>query len=300
MTSEEILRRVASGELTPEQALPLLDAAAPDDETADPAAAPDEATLHEPAPSWGSASDDLEASAESAASSVTDTSTGPVNSIRIHAAYRNVDVIADPSVTQLVVTGTHTVRREGDVMIVESQDTPFSEGFPRGNGPGFSFADLPRGLAWAKSWAEQRLVVRVNPELAVDVECSGANLKVSGLSGGVRLRVIAVAVKLERLRGRIDLEAITSSVKGSVIPIADSRITAESSSVKLLLDGGSDVTVTAHNRMGKVILPQGISVPMEPAEEQVRATVGAGRHRLEVEARMSSVTLSTDSIGAAA
>ncbi len=51
MTSEEILRKVAAGELTPEQALPLLEAARPEAPSSPPAT-PTEVPAAE-TPVWG-------------------------------------------------------------------------------------------------------------------------------------------------------------------------------------------------------------------------------------------------------
>jgi hypothetical protein len=271
MTIEEILRRVAGGELTPEEALPLLDAARATSEP--PRAAPQP----EPAPAWGTPDAAL---------------TEGTTAIRINASYRSVDIVADATVTQVAVSGQHTVRREGTVLVVESQDTPFSGDGERGGG--FSFADLPRGLAWAKSWKDQRLVVRVNPELPVELDAAGASIKVSGFDAGAKLRLIASALKLERMRGPLDIDALTSSVKGFAAPTGTSRIACESSSVKLILGAGSDVHIRARNRMGKVVLPTSVSKGGLVDPDVAEATVGAGRGELTVEAVMSSVILTGD------
>ncbi len=293
MTTEEILRRVAAGELTPDDALPLLDAAkasAEQSATARPAAADADADADatvtggeqpEPAPAaspaWGTPD-----------AAVTEGTTA----VRVNASYRAVDIVADATVTQIAVSGQHTVRREGTVLVVESQDTPFTGDGEKG--ASFTFADLPRGLAWAKSWKDQRLVVRVNPELPVELDAAGASVKVSGLEAGAKLRLIASALKLERMRGPLDIDALTSSVKGFAAPTGISRIACESSSVKLLLGDGSDVHIRARNRMGKVALPTSVSKGGLVDPDVAEATVGAGRGELTVDAVMSSVILTTD------
>ncbi len=269
MTTEEILRRVAAGELTPDEALPLLDAVKDAGEEPEPAPAA--------SPAWGTPD-----------AAVAEGTTA----VRVNASYRAVDIVADATVTQIAVSGQHTVRREGTVLVVESQDTPFSQDGEKG--ASFTFADLPRGLAWAKSWKDQRLVVRVNPELPVELDAAGASVKVSGLEAGAKLRLIASALKLERMRGPLDIDALTSSVKGLASPTGVSRISCESSSVKLLLGDGSDVRIRARNRMGKVVLPTAVSKGGLVDPDVAEATIGAGRGELTVDAVMSSVILTTD------
>jgi hypothetical protein len=289
MTPEEILRRVAAGELSPDEALPLLDAA-----RSEPAATPEPGTTPtaEPAPAWGTADAIKEPAAPSAPEpepGAPSAITEGVTAVRVHASYRQVDIVADPMVTRVAVSGPHTVRRENGVLVVESQDTPWSEG-----SGGFTFADLPRGLAWAKAWKDTRLVVRVNPELPVELDSAGASVKISGIEAGAKVRLIASALKLERVRGPLDVDALTSSVKGFAAPTGSSRIACESSSVKLLLGEGSDVHIRARNRMGKVVLPSAVSKGGMIDPDVAEAVVGPGRGELTVEAVMSSVMLTAD------
>ncbi|MFN8082547.1 MAG: hypothetical protein U0Q19_23595 [Kineosporiaceae bacterium] len=292
MNTEEILRQVAAGELTPEQALPLLDAAAP---AAASSSGPVEAVeTSEPVDTAEPASAPVWGTPDSVHAALTES----VTAVRVNASYRSVDIVADPTVAQIAVTGQHTVRREGTTLVVESMDSPFTlndVGEPGAKGhASFSFADLPRGLAWAKSWTEQRLVVRVNPELPVELDAAGASVKISGIEGGAKLRVIAAALKLERVRGPLDLDVLSSSVKGFAAPTGTSRIACESASVKLLLGAGSDVRITSRNRLGKVVLPTAVSKGGLVDPDVTEAVVGAGRGTLTIDAVMSSVMLTRD------
>jgi hypothetical protein len=277
MDADEILRKVAAGELTPEQALPLLDASG---------AAPGPSTdADDEPPAWGTPDP------PGTGSEVRET----VTTVRVNASYRSVDVIGDPTVAQVAVTGQHAVRREGTVLTVVSQESPFGSNEPGERGSaGFSFTDLPRTLAWAKAWTDQRLVVRVNPELPIELDAAGASVTISGMEAGARLRLIAAAAKLERVRGPLDLDALSSSVKGFAAPNGRSRIACESSSVKLLLGAGSDVRIRARNRMGKVVLPDTVSKGGLVDPDVVEAVVGAGRGELSIDAVMSSVALTED------
>jgi hypothetical protein len=206
--------------------------------------------------------------------------------IRLRTAATALDVYADPAVAEVLVSsGSPRVRRDGDALVVEHD-------FGRTDGPGGGFAfvsHLPRRLAAAIPGAlDERVVVRVNPALLVDVDVSAVSLRLWGCEGGVRLRLAASSAKLDRISGPIHIDAQSSSVKGSMRPTGDSHIRCESSSVKLGLLSGSDVRIEARNRMGKVVLPHRRS---RSANGDLRATVGAGRDRLVVDATMSSVMI---------
>jgi hypothetical protein len=277
-TTEEILHRVAAGELTPEQALPLLDAARAE---APSAPAPE-------APAWGTRPGPVPAPA---------VGEGPQR-VRVAVSYRSLRVLADPGVDGAFVSGEHTVRREGDALVVEASGLPTGgDDEPQGQ---FSFSNLPRTLARAREIQRQDLTVRFNPRLPLEVDVAGASVRIVGGEAGARIRLLASALKVDSLRGPIDLDAVSSSVKGTLGPTGSSRISAESSSVKVGLVAGTGVRISARNRMGKVVLPGG-ATKGDMVDPGLRdAVVGDGRGELTVEAVMSSVLIGTDVIGSSA
>ena len=309
---DQILHQVAAGELTPEAAHALLTGSG-----VTPTADPDTATLPgsgaTDTPAWGDPRTEAPRMAGTAAGApcgTTEPGTGRATTepgagdspsgttVKVNASYRTVEVIADSSVRELAVEGRHTVHREDGVLVVEATDLPLTfgegrEGAP--TGPRFSFDDLPRSLAWARSWKAQNLVVRVNPALAVEIEAVGAAVRLRGLTGGVRLRLVASGATVDGLRGRLDLDAFTSSVKGSAVLTGTGRLQCESSSVKLTVGGASDVTITAHNRLGKVVLPDAVSTAGLADSETTTGRLGAGNGRLAIDALMSSVVLTQES-----
>lgn len=333
---EDVLKRVAAGELTPEEALRLIDADQPGQpgETFDPAgpsrngdsavdpaagttsagaepprapapgATPVGATpvgsgasrtddaLHEPGSGRG-LDDDPPPSA-----STYRRGPGRTPAVRVLAAYRMVTVVGDPTVSRVHVTGHHSVRKEGDLLVVDAGWQPgarHEEGEEQGLR--FAFAALPRGLSWATGWAEGTLTVRVNPELPLEIDATGASLRVSGLEGGGRLRLLASSLKVERWRGPLNLDARSSSVKGSLLPTGESRIAAEQSSIKVTLLPGTSLRMTATNRMGKLILPGRVSKDGIGFGETIHTQVGHGEGNLVLESVMSSVVIATEAPG---
>jgi hypothetical protein len=215
------------------------------------------------------------------------TGTGPgLRVVRLRSLAHAVDVHGDPSVAEIqVVRGRPVIHRSGDAMIV---DHPGSTAATGGPGARFTFVgQLPGKI----SGIDERIVLRVNPELLLDVEGSAVSLRVWGCEGGLRLRISASSVKVERVAGALDVEAFSSALKGSVRLHGRSRIRCESSSVKLGLLPGTDVRISAHNRMGKIAMPGWRSRGGTPTGERTRAVIGAGTGRLSIDATMSSVML---------
>src|SRR3954469_7618537 len=103
---EEILRRVAAGELTPQEALPLLDAAGGRGVDAAPASG-----AAEEAPAWGTPP-----GPQVSRRGEPEPPTGSVRLIRINASYRPVQIVADPSVAEGFVNGEAPVRPHGGAL----------------------------------------------------------------------------------------------------------------------------------------------------------------------------------------
>jgi hypothetical protein len=291
MSTEEILRRVAAGELTPEEAMPLLDAA----RTGAQSTPPPETW----APAWGTRPGPEAPDLRGEPGDVREGAAPRL--VRVAVSYRSLRVLADPGVDGAFVSGEHTVRRDGDALVVEATGLPAFGGDEQ---PGrFSFSDLPRTLprtlARARAIQSQELTVRFNPRLPLEIDVAGASVRIVGGEAGARIRLLASALKVDSLRGPLDLDAVSSSVKGTLGPTGSSRISAESSSVKVGLVAGTGVRINARNRMGKVVLPSG-ATKGDMVDPGLRdAVVGDGRGELAVESVMSSVIIGTDVIGSA-
>ena len=273
---EAVLRRVAAGELSPEEALQQLGGAVPNRPiTPEPGAPEPGAPIPESVTSTGE----------------------PVTTIRLKTSYRSVQLLADPTVAQIHVLGDHSIRQEGSALVLstagpldDDQERERSDQTAPGSGH-FSFSDLPRTIAWARSWREHQLTVRVNPALLVELEVTGADVKATGFEAGLRARLVASSLRGDKLHGPLDVEAVSSSVKLTGIPTGHSRIGCESSSVRLSLSAGSDLRITATNRMGRLVLPQLPPSTLPFEGETSETTIGAGRDRLILDAVMSSVTV---------
>ncbi len=274
---EAVLQRVAAGELTPEEALHALGG--------DPPAPPSPPAGPSPEADHGRPEPDE-----------------PVTTVRLKTSYRSVQVTTDPSVAQLHVVGRHSVQRSGSVLEISTpgpldDDEADRERAGSPSGGRFSFSDLPRTIAWARAWRDHQLTVRINPALALELDVTGAEVKLSGLQSGLKAHLVASSLKADRMRCPFDVEAVSSSAKLTAVPTGRSRLFCESSSVRLSIPSGADLTISGSNRMGRLVLPDqpGTTFPFDGETSEL--TIGGGRDRLRLEAVMSSVTVQAQAWG---
>ncbi|WP_028063880.1 hypothetical protein [Solirubrobacter soli] len=194
-----------------------------------------------------------------------DVPVGLPRGLRVRSAYHPIEVEADPAVADLVVVdGTHHVQREGDVLVVS--DTAFG---------GSRFGTWHGG---------GRLAVRVNPELDVDVEVTGALLTVRGINGALRAVVQAGSAGIEGVSGALDLRVTAGSAVIAGSPRdGDWRLRSESASIELVLDAGADAAIAVTGRHSRV----------DALGSETHAVLGSGSRAIDIEAAFSDVVVRT-------
>jgi hypothetical protein len=301
---DDVLQRVARGELTPDDALALLGPEAdpepevegdappgpppvqlgkapvpPPDDPTDAGRAGDDRWPRRPEPpSWPSPPPPYQPPPAGERPKAEGPGSG-VRTVRVRTLAKALEIYADPAVAEVQVTrGSPSLRREGDAIVV-------AHGSAEGPGARFSFVDTLRSIPGF----DERTVLRVNPDLELDVDVSATSLRIWGCEGGLRLRLAASSAKFDRVAGPVTLDCHSSSVKGSARFTGESHIRCESSSIKLGLLDGTDVKIKATNRMGKVVLPRHRSKSAGQAHGY--AVVGEGTGLVIIDATMSSVVM---------
>jgi hypothetical protein len=311
-----ILEAVASGQLSPEEAATRLDQGdIVDDEAADRDDWP------EPASNAGEAGRAFPGE-------------GPPRLLRVQAAGRHLRVVGDDGVDQLDVEGLHEARREGDVLLVTAHRLS-GEGSFSFIGPPFgrdalrawrdelrSFTRQARRASreahregrWASEtpwdpsggggpdWREwqrwvEPLVIRVHPDLAVEVDVSAAACTLTGLRGPTKLDVSAGTATLDAIRGPLDLRSQAASVRVRArMTEGRSRVHCDAGSVVVELEAGSDVTVRTQTELGRVRLRRGGRAAGGGAGMHVNdeLVVGQGTAVLDVDAVMGSVEINAE------
>ena len=241
MTRRAILTAVAEGRLAPEEAAARLE----------------------------------ELDAESAAGSGRGAADG-VETVRISSELGGVQVIGDPAVREASAEGSHSARREGSVLVIESE-----AGGPGGDG--FQFGR--RGILGLG----RRLLVRMNPALCLEAEVQAGSLSVQGVTGPIRAEIQAGSATIEGFRSPLDISVQAGSLRASgVLDRGASRVACEAGSVRLDLDPGSSVKVVVHSEMGRVTMPGGEGAWMLGGGDQ-EAVIGEGRGTLEIDSQMGTV-----------
>jgi hypothetical protein len=209
--------------------------------------------------------------------------------VRVEASARKVEIIGDPSVREAIAEGRHEARREGDTLVIEGEwdRDQVREHF---HSNGFSFT---RGRSAVMIGREAALVVRMNPDLDLEVRVEAGSLTTTGVHGPIRARLAAGSARFDGFRGPIDVDVAAGGVKGrGLLDHGDSRVRCDAGSVKLQLERGSSVRITGEAHLGKVDLVGRQSSGV--LNDAASVTIGDGAATLDIECNLGSVKVSAD------
>lgn len=244
----EILRKVASGSITAEEAALEL-------ETLESPTPPD------PAPPVQAA-------------------TGTVARVRVGSAFGTVTVIGDTSVLEAVAEGPHTARREGDTLVIETDDRTDDNDFV------FSGA---RRFSLGLDFGHRSVTVRMNPRLPLEAEVQAGTLRIQGVEAPIHAEVQAGSTRIDGFTQPLDLDVQAGSVNArGRLTGGVSRIRCQAGKVKVELDRSSSVRITARTGLGRVTLP-GTPVHSGVGERSVATQVGEGAATLDISSEMGTV-----------
>lgn len=166
--------------------------------------------------------------------------------VSVRVTGKRVRIVVDPSVTSCHVTGEHVLRRNGDLIEVSAEGDfrPRLSGIKLPTPLNLDALRRPRG---------NELLIRMNPELALDVEVTAGNLHVSNVPRLGRVRLTAGGATITGFEEVEDalLQAAVVHMAGR-ITTGRSRIRVESGQLSLKLDDESNVTVVAASSVGRV------------------------------------------------
>lgn len=208
--------------------------------------------------------------------------------VRIVRAIGTADIIGDPTVVEAVADGPHSARREGDTLVIEGEENPFGV-------PGFHFAWAGGGPRPYRRWRQRRgfpfgdmmpLRVRVNPDLPLEVESQAGKLTIRGVHAPIKAEVQAGSTDIVDFRSPLDLSVQAGSVRArGRLDHGASRIRCEAGGVRIRLERGSSVRVSARTTLGKVQFDNDGSEPW---------VIGSGEGTMEISATMGSVRVMSD------
>jgi hypothetical protein len=258
----EILSQVAAGKITAEEGAARL-------ESLDSAQAPPPA---EPA----SAPVATQAGAPSA------------RRIKVISQIGSAEIVGDPSVAYVVADGPHTARQDGDTMVI--CQAPFEEN------DHFQFSHGDRRLTInGIDFHKRKLTVRMNPKLALFASVQAGSVRIEGVQGPIAGEVQAGNCQVSGFRGPLDFVIQMGNLSASgQLDSGDSKVRCEMGSVKIHLEKGSSVRVTARTTLGKVSIEGEGSDGVVVGQTSKDATIGSGAGSLDIECTMGNVRVSAD------
>ncbi len=257
----EILNQVASGKISAEEGAARLDSLE-SVESASPAGA------SRPAP----------AASQSAPSGT--------RRVRVASAIGSAEIVGDPSVAYAVAEGPHRARQDGDTMVIEQAPLDENDHFS------FSRADR-RALIDSLDLARRKLIVRMNPDLALTAHVNAGSLRIEGIHGAITGEVLAGSCRISDFASPVDLsiQAGNLSASGRLAGGA-SNVRCEMGNVTINLEKGSSVRVTARTTLGKVAVDSGGGEQIILGQSGKEVTVGSGAGTLDIECTMGNVRVS--------
>jgi hypothetical protein len=198
-------------------------------------------------------------------------STG-IRQVTVNSRFGNTEIVGDPSVATAVADGPHRARQEGDSMVIDqsvlSGETTFEFSRSRISIPGFNSRD--------------KLVVRMNPALALRMRVQAGNVAIRGVRGPITSDVQAGNCIVDGFAGPVNLMVSAGNLEASGrLDGGSSAIRCQMGEVKVSLDKTSNVRISAHTTMGKV--------EIEGVRDQV---VGTGAGALDITCTMGDVKVS--------
>ncbi len=210
------------------------------------------------------------------------TQAGPATKrVKLQTRLGNAEIIGDPNVAYAVAEGPHKARQDGDTMVIEQSlfDDEASFEFSR-----------PQGRVRIRGFdVERRLIVRMNPTLALSASVQAGNLRITGLRGPVTGDVQAGNFIIDDFRGPINLNVAAGNVTATGrLDAGASSVRCRMGEVRVVLDKTSSVRIKARSRMGDVSF-EGV----EDARNN-ELTIGAGAGTLDCECTMGTIRIAVE------
>lgn len=202
--------------------------------------------------------------------------------IQVKAGAVRLTIVGDPSVAEAVAEGPHTMRREGDALLIDTNTTQ-----------GDFSVEPPRSafMTWVGQMVNRvgaSVSVRVNPDLPLQVLLVGGSLELSGVRAGASVGVEAGSAQLTG-QGPLLFDVASGSGRVDWVFTGESKVRADMGSVSVTVRPESDTLVTADTSLGQAIVKShtgNLKAPQDGTTPTV--AVGAGHGHLTVSSRMGS------------
>lgn len=208
----------------------------------------------------------------------------PVRQIQVKAGAVRLTIVGDPTVAEAVAEGPHTMRREGDSLLIDTNTSSANGDFS---------VEPPRSafMTWVGQMVNRvgaSVQIRVNPDLPLQVLLVGGSLELLGVRAGASVGVEAGSAQLSGY-GPLLFDVASGSGKVDWTFTGQSKVRADMGSVSVVVRPESDVTVTADTSIGQAIVKShtgNLKAPQDGSTPPV--AVGQGTGQLTVSSRMGA------------
>jgi hypothetical protein len=206
--------------------------------------------------------------------------------IKVVSQIGSAEIVGDPSVTFVVADGPHTARQDGDTMVICHAPFEESDHFTFGRG---ERRITVNGLDFHK----RKLTVRMNPKLALFASVQAGSVRIEGVQGPIEGEVQAGNCQISGFRGPLNFVIQMGNLSASgQLDAGASKVRCEMGSVKINLEKGSSVRVTARTTLGRVSIEGEGSEQVTVGQTSKDVTIGSGTGTLDCECTMGNVRVS--------
>ena len=208
--------------------------------------------------------------------------------VKVISQIGSAEIFGDPSVVYVVADGPHSVRQEGDTMVICQAPFEESDHFTFGHGD-------RRMTVNGIDFHRRKLTVRMNPKLALFASAQAGSIRIEGVQGPIEGEVQAGNCQVSGFRGPLNFVIQMGNLSASGrLDAGASKVRCEMGSVKINLEKGSSVRVTARTTLGKVSIAGEGADRVEMGETNKDVCIGSGAGSLDVECTMGNVRVSAD------
>jgi hypothetical protein len=208
--------------------------------------------------------------------------------VKVVSQIGSAEIVGDPSVAFVVAEGPHRARQDGDTMVIDH--APFEEN------DHFTFGrDSRRIIVNGTDFQRRKLIVRMNPRLALFASVQAGSVRIEGVQGPIDGEVQAGNCQVSGFRGPLNFVIQMGNLSASGrLEAGESKIRCEMGSVKINLEKGSSVRVTAHTTLGKVSIEGAGTSSVGLGQAARDVTVGSGAGSLDCDCTMGNVKVSVE------
>jgi hypothetical protein len=213
--------------------------------------------------------------------------------VKVVSQMGSAEIVGDPSIAFVVAEGPHRARQDGDTMVIDH--VPFEENDNFVFGRHVVGGQVKLAEIWRGGDSRRKLIVRMNPKLALHASVQAGSVRIEGVQGPIEGEVQGGNCQVSGFRGPLNFVIQMGNLSaGGRLDGGESKIRCEMGSVRINLEKGSSVRVTARTTLGKVSIEGAGAGNVGVGQTVKEITVGSGAGTLDCDCTMGNVKVSVE------